>query len=135
MVGDKARVIIVSTPNGRANWFWQQFDRDNGDINADEIRKKIIKGDLPPFYYWVDDVGTCKIFVHHKAHPIYGHDPDYLEKVKAKYKLTDQLLQREYNFGLDDTDATVFNLELVRRATRGNWQTKLKNHKYLVVVS
>jgi hypothetical protein len=134
MVGDRAKVVIVSTPNGRANWFWQQFDKDNGDVDANAVRKQIIAGELPPFYWWTDEEGACKVFIHFKAHPIYGNDPDYLNKVQKKYKLTDQDLQREYNLGLDDTDATVFKGELIQRAARGTWSEPIRGHKYIIGV-
>jgi len=134
MVGVDARSIIVSTPNGRSNWFWQYFDSDNGDIDANQIRERIINKELPPLYYWTDKEGRCKIFIHWRAHPIYSLNDDYLEEQKKKYKLTDQLLQREYNFGLDDTDSTVFKLELITRATRGQWAEPIPGKRYVIGV-
>lgn len=134
MVGDKAKVIVVSTPDGRANWFWQQFDRSNGRVDANKIRLNIIEGKMPPFFWWTDAEGNAKVFIHYRAHPIYGKDPDYLIKTKNKLGLTDQALQREYNFGLDDTDSTVFKTELVQRASRGAWSNPIKGHKYVIGV-
>jgi hypothetical protein len=134
MVGDKARVVVVSTPDGRANWFWQQFDKSNGDIDANKVRLAILSGDLPPFYWWTDDEGNAKVFIHWKAHPIYSLDPDYLINTKNRLGLTDQALQREYNFGLDDTDSTVFKSELVQRAARGAWSNPIRGRKYVIGV-
>lgn len=134
MVGDEARTIVVSTPNGRASWFWQMFDADNGDINANEIRLKIIDGKLPPFYYWIDQAGNCKVFIHYKAHPIYGKDTEFLANTKKKYNLIDSALQREYNFGLDETISSVFAYKLIKLAAIGQWQEPIYRHNYIVGV-
>lgn len=134
MVGDEARTIVVSTPNGRASWFWEMFDADNGDIDANQVRLEIINGKKPPFYYWIDDAGNCKVFIHYRAHPIYGNDPEFLAKTKKKYNLIDAALQREYNFGLDESIANVFSYELIKQAAIGQWQEPQFRNKYIIGV-
>jgi len=134
MVGASARTIVVSTPNGRASWFWEMFDSGNGDIDANQIRLEIISGKKPPFYYWIDEAGNCKVFIHYRAHPIYGNEFNFLAKIKKKYNLTDSALQREYNFGLDDSIATVFDHSLIKQATIGEWEAPQFRSKYIVGV-
>jgi len=107
-----SNTIICSTPNGRANWFWEKFNSGN-DRNADEIREKIRSGELPPFYWWVDKNEVAKVFVHWRAHPLYSKQENYLQSIKERYQLTDRALNREYNFGLDDSSFAVFPSKLV----------------------
>lgn len=131
MVGADARTVIVSTPGSRSSWYWQMFDSDNGDIDAEETRLKILAGELPPFYHWVDRNGWAKVFIHWKAHPIYSQQPDYLEQTKAKYKLTDSRLQREFNFGLTDALNAVFDIDLIKACGTGEWMPAFRNRTYI----
>lgn len=102
MVGDDARIIMVSTPNGKRFQFWEILSSYNGDRSILETCKQIRDGVIDPVQQWVDEQGWTKFIVHWKAHPVYSQRPNYLAEVKKKNKLADATLQREFNLSFDD---------------------------------
>lgn len=126
MVGDAARTFIVSTipPEGKESWFWRRMAEDNGAIDAEEMLSIAKSGqhgghyngtdvelpELPGFACWVDEGGWCKVVISHKAHPIYGADPDYVEKQRLKKKISRSQAEREHNLGLEECEDGMINL-------------------------
>lgn len=114
MVGDAARTFIVSTisPDGKDCWFWDQLESGNPDeLNTDELlaiarsgghlnKTKVELPEIPGFIAFEDKSGWCKLIIGHKAHPIYGADPDYVETQRLKKKLTLEQAHREHNLTL-----------------------------------
>jgi predicted phage terminase large subunit-like protein len=112
MLGDDARIIILSTPNGKNNFYFQQINNHNGDRDILKVCDQVRSGKLDPLQYWTDDDGWCKFICHWKAHPLYSRRPNYLEQVKKKQRISETQLQREYNLSFaDSTDITMLNPE------------------------
>lgn len=114
MVGDKARVFAVSTPNGKAGFYWDLLTSNNDDKDVELICQKASKGDDEPFQYWIDENGWAKILIHWKTHPIYGIQEDFLDTVHVKQKLSWETIEQEYNLSFQDLEVAVFNYETVR---------------------
>lgn len=112
MLGNDARIIILSTPNGKNNFYFQQLNNHNGDRDILRICDQVRSGELDPLQYWTDEEGWCKFITHWKAHPLYNKRPDYLEQVKKKQRISESQVQREYNLSFaDSTDLTMLNPE------------------------
>jgi hypothetical protein len=127
VVGENARTIFVSTPNGKQGLFWELLNASNPpgtdiiSICADVRDGVLYAHELPGFYYFVDEAGWVKIFIHWRAHPVYGAQPDYLDVVRRRDKLDEETLQREYNLNFADAAAQVFSSELMGAALVGAW--------------
>lgn len=138
MVGDEAKSFIVSTipSDGVDTWFWEQFEGSAPEGVEPEKMLEIAKsgkylnmtrgGDriapIPGFVAWEDEGGWAKVVISHKAHPIYGSDPNYLPNQKKKKKLTDEQLNREFNLTLPKSGASLFNIDAVEKYATGAWE-------------
>lgn len=134
MVGDRARVFAVSTPNGKAGFYWDLLNSGNGSIDVESLCTKASKGESAPFQHWVDSGDWGKVLIHWKTHPIYGSQEDFLQKVHEKQKLSWQTINQEYNLSFQESDTNVFTSDLVRKCAVGNSETYLEDKYYFIGV-
>jgi hypothetical protein len=115
MVGDQARTIIGSTPNGQAGWYYQKLMSDNPDEkNPLDIIEKVRSGALPPTQIWTDNSGWAKYVTHWKAHPVYSKQGDYLENITKKKKASFESVKQEYDLCFNSAASMVFLSQLVK---------------------
>ena len=114
MLGDKARVFIVSTPNRKTNFYWDLLSGNNHEKDVESICKLISEGCEKPFQYWIDSSGWGKIIIHWKEHPLYGKNPNFLNDVHEKQKLDWETIKQEYDLNFEESAENVFCAELVR---------------------
>jgi hypothetical protein len=100
MVGDKAREFMVSTPNGKQGVYWDTLNESNGFV---DIEEEIRTAADEPYKEWVDSGGWGKVLIHWKAHPIYGGNPNFLQEIHERKKLSWDTIEREYNLSFDST--------------------------------
>jgi hypothetical protein len=146
MVGSDARTFIVSTipPSGRDSWFWQQGEEHNPKgIDLEEKLKIAQDGGffngttialptIPGFCAWEDESGWCKVVIGHKAHPVYGKNPNYVNEQRVKKKLTREQAEREHNLGLPAQGGSLFSINLVPTYAIAQWQAPKLSHRYLM---
>ena len=96
MVGDAAKVIVVSTPDTELDWFGQLWHADEGDWN--------------------------KVAIHYSQHPIYGADPDWARRTRESRRMTLAAWNSEYELQFGATDTQIYPNELISRASRGHWR-------------
>ena len=116
LLGDDARIMVVSTPSAKSGAYWDMLTANNGEQDIVEICKqvgeqKLYSDDLPGFYWFVDDAGACKVFIHWRCHPVYGIQDDFVEKMQQRYNLSEEAAQREFNLVFSDTAIEVFAAE------------------------
>lgn len=119
MVGESAREFIVSTPNGKAGFYWDLLNSGNGDRDIELICDRAGTGKTKPFQYWVDSGGWGKVLIHWKAHPIYGSNPNFLNDIHEKQKLSWQTIHQEYNLSFQESDTNYFTADIVRNCAIG----------------
>jgi hypothetical protein len=95
MVGDQAKVIVVSTPDTEQDWFGQLWHSDAGGWN--------------------------KVAIHYSQHPIYGADPDWARRTRESRRMTMAAWNSEYELQFGATDTQIYPNELLNRAARGHW--------------
>ena len=114
MLGNEAREIIVSTPNGRNNEYFRIMNSGNKAINLERkienIKHKIEDG----LQIWQDENGWHKCLVSWLKHPIYGNNPEFLAHIKNSQKLSDDIINQEYNLSFLDSDKMFFCYKDVR---------------------
>lgn len=131
MVGEKARVFAVSTPNGKSGFFYDLVSSNNGDKNIELLCEQASKGETEAFQHWVDSGGWGKVLIHWKSHPIYGNNPNFLEDIHIKQKLSWEIIEREYNLSFSDSSVAVFSSDLIRlNATGAYLNEPNKNSEY-----
>lgn len=116
MVGDDARLFIVSTPNGRTGYYAQRLTQvcPNAFKICDQIRTQAIK----PFQVVRNNVAkfsTC--FVSWREHPIYGKNPNFLEEKSQVMGLSASAVSQEYDLNFSVSEADVFSLDLINQLT------------------
>lgn len=125
MVGDKARVLAVSTPDGKDGFFYDLLSFGNGNRNVETLCEQASKGEIKPFQYWVDNGGWGKVLIHWKVHDIYGKNPNFLNEVHEKQKLSWEVIEREYNLSFTDASTAVFSANLIRKNAIGDYEELL----------
>jgi len=96
MVGDAAKVIVVSTPDTELDWFGQLWHSSEGHWN--------------------------KVAIHYSQHPIYGADPDWARRTRESRRMTTAAWNSEYELQFGATDTQIYPSELISRASRGHWR-------------
>ena len=118
LTGDNAKIIVVSTPSAKSGWYWDLLTENNGDRDVEEICKAVGEGklysdDLPGFYWFEDELGGCKVFIHWKCHPVYSQWDDFVDRMAKKYKLDSADAEREFNLVFHDPAIEVFSAESI----------------------
>lgn len=133
MLGDSARIIILSTPNGQSGFYWDRVNESNGDKNILDICNDVrIGGD--PIRYWTDQQGWCKFLAHWRGHPIYGQRPNYLKTLAIQKRMPEAKIKQEYDLDFTVSGESLFSLEAIYRQAKGAWQSCQPGHKYLIGV-
>jgi Terminase RNaseH-like domain/Terminase large subunit, T4likevirus-type, N-terminal len=116
MLGDKARIVVLSTPNGQAGWYFDKLNSNNGAIDLLQLCEDVRTSKADPVQIWRDSKGWNKVLIHWKAHPIYGAQDDYLERVAESTGLPEADVNQEYDLSFTDSEEGVFSPLLVRSA-------------------
>ena len=141
MVGDKAKVIFNSTPNGRSGLFYRLM------ISGPDDKKKAIQAckeigvasnNIQSFerlerhtQSWVTK-NWAKVFLHWRVHPIYGKDPDWADKTRVDRQLTQSQWDQEYELAFSEGSTSVFPPELVESAAIGDWAEPVSGRSYVM---
>jgi Terminase RNaseH-like domain len=126
MAGDDTTKLIVSTPSAKSGWYWNKLSENNGDIDIEEACKAVAAGelfkDMLGAYWFVDEVGTVKLILHWRCHPIYSQKSDYLAYRKQQDGSDDEVVLREYDLRFIDSAVSVFSSNLIKQAAEGSWE-------------
>ena len=124
VVGDEARIIILSTPNGQSGWYWNKLSLNNGDRDVLQVCQQIKTQQIEPLQYWTDSNGWCKYILHWLGHPKFSLKKDtYLQDIKSRFELPEDVIQQEYNLSFVDSESLVFSSEIIRQAAKGEWKS------------
>jgi hypothetical protein len=132
MLGDKGRVVFISTPNGRSGLFYKMLSQGDRDLvqRIDAIRQpdseKFI--DIWKTKEWV------KILIHWRAHPKYGADPDWAIKTKEDRQLTQQAWNVEHELEFSESDSNVFNHTDVDACANGTLEAPRLRARYIMAI-
>lgn len=124
VLGDRARIIILSTPAGQAGWYWDKLTTNNGDRDLLQICEQIKNEEIEPVQMWRDEHGEVgKFLCHWLAHPEFSLEKDtYLEKIKRRFQISEAAVQQEYNLSFAQGEQIVFDPKLVRECAIAEWQ-------------
>jgi phage terminase large subunit-like protein len=124
MVGDKARVFAVSTPNGKSGFYWDLLNSGNGNKDIELLCKNASDGNGEPFQHWIDSGGWGKVLIHWKSHPLYGGNPNFLNDIHDKQKLSWEIINQEYNLSFQESSCNYFSFADINKCAIG------ENEKY-----
>lgn len=96
MVGEAAKVIVVSTPATEHDFYGRLWHSNEGDWN--------------------------KVHIHYSQHPIYGKDAEWAEKTRISRRMSLAAWATEYECRFGATDATIFPYKLVDQCSTGQWR-------------
>lgn len=130
MLGDRARHVWVTTPNGRSGPFSDHWQEDHGEVVIDPTpmgASRVPRLQISP------DNQFAKVAIHYSQHPIYGEDPDWAEKTRRKRQLTDKQWAQEYELDFAASDFEIFAHELIELAeASGGWENPKRGHCYVM---
>ena len=112
MVGDDARLFIISTPNGRTGYYSERLTQvcPSAFEICDQIRTQAIE----PFQIRRDEKSKMSVcFVSWREHPVYGKNPNFLEEKSLAMGLTASAVSQEYDLNFSVSEANVFSTDLV----------------------
>ncbi|MGI2909541.1 hypothetical protein [Tolypothrix sp. VBCCA 56010] len=133
MVGNAAREFIVSTPNGKSGFYWDLLNSGNDEHDIELQCHRASKGQSEPFQYWVDRGGWGKVLIHWRVHPIYGGNPNFLQDIHEKQKLSWSTIEQEYNLNFAESETSIFSADIVRSCASGNWENNYdKDAEYYI---
>lgn len=132
MVADKARVFMVSTPNGKSGFYWDLLNSGNGNIDIELMCNQASKGETKPFQYWVDSGGWGKVLIHWRCHPIYGSNPNFLQDIHEKQKLSWATINQEYNLSFQESEANFFSADIIRQCAIGKYEEVERKTSYVI---
>jgi phage FluMu gp28-like protein len=122
-VGEDARIIILSTPNGQSGWYWDKLTLNNGNRDLLSICQQVGEGNVNPLQHWTDDNGWCKFILHWLGHPKFSLNKDtYLQSIKSRFELPEDVIQQEYNLSFTDSDTLVFSSDIIRKNAIASWE-------------
>ncbi|NEZ61998.1 hypothetical protein D0962_04280 [Leptolyngbyaceae cyanobacterium CCMR0082] len=133
MLGDDARVIILSTPNGQSGFYWERVSESNGDIDVLRKCEEIRQGGSP-IQHWTDQEGWCKFMAHWRAHPVYSNRENYLQDIAKKKRLPLAQVRQEYDLDFTVSTESLFNQDAVQAQAIGQWEKPQSGADYLVCV-
>jgi hypothetical protein len=116
MLGEKAKIVVLSTPNGQAGWYFDKLNSNNGAADLLQLCEDVRTSKADPVQIWKDSNDWNKILIHWKAHPLYGAQEDYLERVADSTGLPEGDVRQEYDLSFTDSEEGVFSPILVRSA-------------------
>ena len=120
-VGEDARIVLVSTPNGRSGFFWDRLNSSNGEYDVLEEAEKLRAFQVEKGYTeWTDSNSWSKFLLHWKAHPKYGKDNDYIERIVAQKQLTRSSAEQEYDLSFNESNNAIFNPDDIRACSIGS---------------
>lgn len=134
MLGDRARTIIICTPRLKTDDFGSTL-LENNPIDMLDLIDQVREYKVDPVQEVVDEQGWHKFIVHWKAHPIYGSDPEFLEKQIKESKNTEDEVRREFDLCFDVLGEVVFSHTLIHHSCRGEWEReKQPNCDYYIAI-
>jgi Terminase RNaseH-like domain len=135
---ERRRTVLVSTcpEDGMANPVWRIF-AENNDRSAIEAMRQARAGGtncgIPGMVWWVDKEGWAKVIIGHKAHPVYGKDPDYIANVMIRKRIPRAIAEREYNLGIETAGSSLFHSDSIDKYAIGKWQSPIPGRKYFAM--
>lgn len=140
MLGDRGKLIFNSTPNGKAGLFYRLMVGDDEESRVIKACHEIstpqnnIKPFKPSDHYTQSWKNThwSKVFLHWRAHPVYGEDPLWAEKTRDKLKLTQAQWNQEFELEFAEGSTSVFPNDLVKICATGAWSEPNSSRKYII---
>ncbi|MDJ0718152.1 MAG: hypothetical protein QNJ54_28655 [Prochloraceae cyanobacterium] len=127
---ENPKIIILSTPNGQNNWFYDRLIDGNPDRDIMEVCRQIREGKTKPIQYWTDYNGKCKFFLHWKAHPEFSQKENYLEELQKTTGMSKSAIEQEYNLNFGESDSIVFRTDLINKIFNGDYHLIFEPDKY-----
>jgi hypothetical protein len=130
MLGDRARHVWVSTPNGRSGPFCDHWQEDHGEETIDPTP---MGASGSPRLRMSPDEQFAKVAIHYSQHPIYGADASWAELTRRKRQLTKKQWAQEYELDFAASDFEIFPHELIEMAEAlGGWANPSRGHQYVM---
>lgn len=130
MLGDRARHVWVTTPNGRSGPFSDHWQQDHGEEIVDPTpmgASRVPRLQISP------DNQFAKVAIHYSQHPIYGESSSWAENTRRRRQLTVKQWAQEYELDFAASDHEIFSHELIELAeASGGWENPKRGHTYVM---
>jgi len=120
MVGERAKVIVTSTPDTELDWFGQLWHQGTPPDWYDYVKGRRIRA-LNTRLAQVNDSWN-RVAIHYSQHPVYGANPNWAKTTRESRRMTQAAWDSEYELAFGATDTQIYPSALVRRASRGHWR-------------
>jgi hypothetical protein len=125
MVEGESTRVVISTPNTKYGWFWDEMSEHNPDgFDFSLTCEQVVAQQLPSFYTWVDKRDVCKIIIHWRAHPLYSKHENYVTFRQIEDGSTREEAEREYNLSFINSDVSIFDINDIIACMDGAFETE-----------
>ena len=131
MVGERAKVIVTSTPDTEVDWYGSLWTQGT----PADWYSYIERGEIKELNEKLQDVGDTwnRVAIHHSEHPLYGKDPQWAAKTRESRRMTLSAWNQEYELSFGSTDSQVYPSDLVLKAACGHWrECGVVNRQYVI---
>ena len=129
MLGDRAKVIVTSTPDTETDWFGSLWNDNLPDDWYDYVTQAQFNPERgPTLIAQLNSLLACanddwhRVAIHYTQHPVYSADPQWADKTRESRKMTRAAWASEFELAFGATDSQVYPTALIRRAARGHWR-------------
>jgi hypothetical protein len=130
MLGDAARHVWCTTPNGRSGTFAEHWFEDHGEVVIDPTPMGPAGW---PRLRISPDKQFAKVAIHYSQHPVYALDPDWAEKTRRKRQLTLMQWNQEYELDFAASDRQLYDHDLIAAAeAAGGWEIPRRTSSYVL---
>lgn len=113
-----ARMILISTPNGRNGVYWEKLVDGIGPNGIEQAFSKAKDRDGPGFITVKPEKGMAKFIVHWSAIPRYRDEDDFLGRMQREFAITDATIEREFQLNFEESAQTIFDWATVQNCLR-----------------
>jgi hypothetical protein len=119
MLGEAAKILIVSTPDFESGWFGQKWYDGLAPDWYDLVKTR----DFGALQGLLDRTSGewHRFVVHYSMHPIYNAEPNWAERTKKANKFTDAQWRSEYELEFGASGSQIYPSALVKQAEQGEY--------------
>jgi hypothetical protein len=126
VMGERAKIIILSTPNGQSGWYWDKLANNNDNVDILELCEQIKAEKVAPCQHWTDKNNWCKFVLHWLDHPKFKlKKATYLEDLQKQYGAPMEVIEQEYNLSFTSAESIIFSNDLIRNVNTGTWEKEV----------
>lgn len=111
-----ARMILISTPNGRTGVYWDKLVEGVGPEALEKELDSLRTGKGPGYKHIKPSQGMSKFIAHWSAIPRYQKEDDFLGRMQREFAISDATIEREFQLNFEESAQTIFDWAVIQES-------------------